>query len=548
MHKTWLLTKILLKSNYSDVFQKKSKMALYIFSWTMLLFVGFSFFGMIAYGMYEVLAQSGQQGVLLGMGLAVASIWVFLMSITSILTVFYYEDDIENLLPLPFQPSQIVTAKFLTVLLTQYVFSSFFLFPIVIVYGIRSGAFLTYYLYAILIYLLFPIIPLVIVSLLMMVLMRYTNLGKNKDRGRLFMGLFSIIFIVGINLFIQWNNRGSSPEKMAQLLTGDGSGLLVSVTKYFPSTYFAALSLLKHESVQGLLYLLLFAALCFLFFGIFYITAQKYYLKGVIGLSGGTSKQKDTAAYEQTTKQGSKWAAYVKKEIRLLVRTPAFFLNCIIQGFTTPVIFFFAFFMNNGGVSWLKGALKNPEQLGLALGVGFCAGMFLISSNMTATTSFSRDGSNWIANRYLPIPASTIVFAKVFTAWIVNAFILCVFAIAIVVLANTSPLFTILWLLLCLNGLWLTSLIGVRWDAQTADVHWENEQKMFKGRYTPLWNFLVNIVMAGGTVGIVLVLHFLLHVGMWIMFVVLFLIYGIVNIIVHRAMQMGAERLLRKIR
>ena len=43
--------------------------------------------------------------------------------------------------------------------------------------------------------------------------------------------------------------------------------------------------------------------------------------------------------------------------------------------------------------------------------------------------------------------------------------------------------------LLSANGLLLINLIGTRWDAQTADIHWDTEQKLFKSRYTTLWNF-----------------------------------------------------------
>ena len=60
-----------------------------------------------------------------------------LMSITNILTVFYYSNDIEMLLPLPLKPAQIISAKFLTVLITQYVMSSFILLPIFITYGLK---------------------------------------------------------------------------------------------------------------------------------------------------------------------------------------------------------------------------------------------------------------------------------------------------------------------------------------------------------------------------------------------------------------------------
>ena len=98
MSKIWTLTKVLLKLNYADFIADKKRWA-YLFSFAAILFVGFLIFGSMTHGMYEGLKQLGQgPGMIIAMGLAIASIWVFLMSITNILTVFYYSNDIEMLL------------------------------------------------------------------------------------------------------------------------------------------------------------------------------------------------------------------------------------------------------------------------------------------------------------------------------------------------------------------------------------------------------------------------------------------------------------------
>ncbi|MGQ7056121.1 putative ABC transporter permease subunit, partial [Bacillus cereus group sp. BceL245] len=124
MSKIWTLTKALLKLNYADFITDKKKRWAYVFSFAAILFVGFLLFGSITHAMYEGMIHLGQDpGMIIAMGLAIASIWVFLMSITNILTVFYYSNDIEMLLPLPLKPAQIISAKFLTVLITQYVMS-----------------------------------------------------------------------------------------------------------------------------------------------------------------------------------------------------------------------------------------------------------------------------------------------------------------------------------------------------------------------------------------------------------------------------------------
>ncbi|AVP47782.1 MULTISPECIES: putative ABC transporter permease subunit [Bacillus cereus group] len=551
MSKIWTLTKVLLKLNYADFIADKKKRWAYLFSFAAILFVGFLIFGSMTHGMYEGLKQLGQgPGMIIAMGLAIASIWVFLMSITNILTVFYYSNDIEMLLPLPLKPAQIISAKFLTVLITQYVMSSFIVLPIFITYGLKSGAFITYYIYMIFIYLLFPIVPLVLASLLMTIIMRYTNIAKNKDRGNIFIGIVSILFIVGINVFMQWRNKSAfSGDGAAEYLVNNQSSLIVQMTNYFPTTYFGAVALVESANWKGLLYVIIFAVISFVFFVLFYYIAERTYLKGVIGLSTSTAKKQVISAedLQKSTAQSSHLKAYVKKEFKTLFRTPQFFLNCIVQTFVMPIMLFFILFVQDGNLKFITEYINNPKTTGFAIGVGLCASLFLMGSNVIATTSFSRDGSSWFVNRYLPVKASDIFFAKAITAWLINVIILAVFGITMAVVAGISPVFMILWFLLSANGLLLINLIGTRWDAQTADIHWDTEQKLFKSRYTTLWNFLANILIALIIVGGVSVLYFFLQVGLWVMFIVLFVMFTIVNYIFIKMLKLGAERILSNI-
>ncbi|MBH0349770.1 ABC transporter permease [Bacillus thuringiensis serovar muju] len=551
MSKIWTLTKVLLKLNYADFITDKKKRWAYVFSFAAILFVGFLIFGSITHGMYEGMIHLGQDpGMIVAMGLAIASIWVFLMSITNILTVFYYSNDIEMLLPLPLKPAQIISAKFLTVLITQYVMSSFILLPIFITYGLKSGAFITYYIYMIFIYLLFPIVPLVLASLLMTVIMRYTNIGKNKDRGNIFIGIVSILFIVGINVFLQWKNKSSfSEDAITNYLANNESSLLVQMTNYFPTTYFGAVALVENVNWKGPLYVIIFALISFVFFVLFYYIAERTYLKGVIGLSTSTAKKEVISAegLQKSTVQSSHLKAYVKKEFKTLFRTPQFFLNCIVQTFVMPIMLFFVLFVQDGNLKWITSYINDPKSAGLAIGVGLCASLFLMGSNVIATTSFSRDGSSWFVNRYLPVKASDIFFAKAITAWLINVIILAVFGITMAVVAGISPVFMLLWFLLSANGLLLINLIGTRWDAQTADIHWDTEQKLFKSRYTTLWNFLANILIALIIVAGVGLLYFFLQVGLWVMFIVLFVMFTIVNYIFIKMLKLGAERILSNI-
>ena len=98
------------------------------------------------------------------------------------------------------------------------------------------------------IYLLFPIVPLVLASLLMTNYYEVYKYSENKDRGNIFIGIVSILFIVGINVFMQWRNKSAfSGDGAAEYLVNNQSSL-VQMTNYFPTTYFGAVALVENAN------------------------------------------------------------------------------------------------------------------------------------------------------------------------------------------------------------------------------------------------------------------------------------------------------------
>ncbi len=74
------------------------------------------------------------------------------------------------------------------------------------------------------------------------------------------------------------------------------------------------------------------------------------------------------------------------------------------------------------------GYIDNPKSAGCNWCWPLCLSI-LMEVMSIATTSFSRDGSSWFVNRYLPVKASDIFFAKAITAWLINVIILAVFGV-----------------------------------------------------------------------------------------------------------------------
>ena len=127
------------------------------------------------------------------------------------------------------------------------------------------------------IYLLFPIVPLVLASLLMTVIMRYTNIAKNKDRGNIFIGIVSILFIVGINVFLQWKNKSSfSEDAIADYLANNQSSFSTN-DKLFSNYIFWSSGISRKCKLKGPLYVIIFAVISFVFLCCF-ITLQSVHI------------------------------------------------------------------------------------------------------------------------------------------------------------------------------------------------------------------------------------------------------------------------------
>lgn len=193
--------------------------------------------------------------------LALTSFVVFFFGIFYIINTFYFTKDIESLLPLPLRPFEIIGAKFIVVTIYEYLTEIVVLVPVLLIYGIKSGGGILYYLYSAIIFLTLPVIPLVVSSLIIMPIMRFTGIIKNKDRFRYFASILGIGIAVGVQFvstrFVDGNISQEGLESVLEQLESKIS----TVTSFFPSAKYAAMSLIRSVDVAGILNMLLFLGL-----------------------------------------------------------------------------------------------------------------------------------------------------------------------------------------------------------------------------------------------------------------------------------------------
>ncbi|MED4584048.1 hypothetical protein P9578_14790 [Brevibacillus choshinensis] len=540
MNKIWLLTKIMLKNAGPAWGAKKGsgwKSALILFAIAIGILPMMAALVVFVTGLYDGLVQVGQESAILGLGVALTSLAIFILGLVYVMTVFYYSQDVEHFLPMPLSAKDILGAKFLVALLYEYMTSLIMIVPIFITFGVKSGGGVLYYLYALLVFIALPVIPLTLASIIVMLFMRYTNFGKSKDRFRLIGGLLAIALAVGFQAFIQrqTSGTGNNLEQVQQMIAAGDQGLLGIVTQLFPASNLAALAMFENSAWSGLGYLVAFYVVAVVGFGLFTFVGNRLYFAGVMGISESKSKRKrvEESAFQKGVKARPAWLAYAVKEWKILWRTPAYFMNCALSSIFFPLFALIPLLSRRDSAEKLAGLsdwLQGEQVGGISLAFAFAAFVVLAGTNSTSITAISREGQGFFLNKSLPIPYGQLIVAKLIPGTILTVFSMALLVVEAAWFIKLSPLFVILALVVGIPGILFINLLGIMVDLQMPKLSWSSEQEAVKQNLNPLFSMLFGAV----TAGICILAAFSLDSSMIGMGLSLFILFALLDYVLYR--------------
>ena len=406
-NKTILLAKTLIKNGDginlkgSSTFAKVAVIA----SFAILLPIIMLGISALIRSLINALQPVGQEGVILGWGISIISAMVFVFGIFYIISTFYFSSDVESLLPLPLKPRQIVGAKFLVVTIYEYLTTAVIYLPIWLTYGIVTGSGFLYYLYGLIVYMLLPITPLAAASLLVMIIMRFTNLSKHKDMVKVIGAMLGILLGVGINIVMQRFGESMNQEQIIGLIQKGENSLLGMTSGIFPTTLWGAEAMISSRELSGLLNILLFIGFSILIYIVILWFGELIYLRGVVGMSETNSSRKKNGPMklDEKAEQNSVVSAYTLVELKLLFRTPIYFVNCVLINFLWPVFLMLPFVLEPESQSMFQEMIpiiNDSKTIGIILLVSLSISFFLGGVNGTTSTSISREGQELFIKKY----------------------------------------------------------------------------------------------------------------------------------------------------
>lgn len=482
---------------------KKNRWQIIVFALAMLSLIP-TYFLMIKglNGIYDILEQMGQKPMFLLSGFLASQVMIFVFGLLYVMSKYYFSNDLSHLVPLPIKPSYILGSKFVTLMISEYLTSLPIILPFIYIYGTKGGEGLLYWIYSFVLVITLPIIPLVLSSILIMIFMKYTNVGAKKDLMRI---VGASLFIVAM-IYIQMKIQGIAQKALLQgddfllNIVNDSSLLVKKLGLGFPPSQWGALSLSNSSNILGLINLLAFIGVGVISFFIMIFLSEGLFFGGLIGnieVSASKGKSGKKLSLKDSAKETKPYIALAKKEIVMLFKTPVYLMNAVGGVIVVPILLVMTS-MTGGDESlgsFLKLIESKPDFVSL-VGIGFIVVLGMLNS--IGSTTFSREGKNFWIQRTLPIKAEDQIIGRVLSSLVVQVLgiIALLGSLAFIIEIDISTIILIATLGL-LGSIPMTQ-IGMVIDIIRPYLTWDNPQRAMKQNLNVLIAMGLGTLYAGG--------------------------------------------------
>ena len=499
MRKYLSLTRVLLKNSMGMMSDGKSKKALNVFIYGVLAVcmipLGFTLYMMFNTAMAQ-LQPLQQEGAVLALGFHISSLVTFLFSIFLIPSIFYFSKDSETLLALPLPPQTILSAKFSVCLVYEYAFTLIVCVPLYIAYANNAAIGIPYILLALAIFITLPIYPLVLSSIITMLLMRFVPFFKNRDRFNMIAGILSIILAFGFSFAMNSGTIAEDPNALISMLTQGNNSMISLFSKIFPAIPFAAEALISSDALQLVYYILITCAAL----AVLVILGKWLYFKGAIGFSETKSSRKELSAKDfARVSRHSKVRTYLIKELRLLIRTPVYAINCIGMCVLMPIKLLVIFITADADVLLQQLPDITPYLDGMlpyAVLAGMASGFLFSNLNMISSTAISREGTNISFMKYIPMSLKQQLQAKVLSGILMSVISMLLTMVCVYFLL---PIFPLTWYFAAAAASLITIVLGnyasLALDILHPKLVWEQEAAAVKQNMSGIVSMLAGMAM-----------------------------------------------------
>ncbi len=418
INKLFSLSKINIKSSFQNpyLFDKKTgkinKKS--VFLWLIIIIM--MFLSYISFDIVQVLEAFNQPTIFLNFIFLLLFIVMIFQLLLASSNVYFFSKDFESLLPLPIKSEELMISKFNTLLINMYFTEFVFaLFPL-ITYGFATYAGILYYIDICIILLVFPILPILIVSIFTMIFIKiFKFIKKPEILQMLIIFIFIFVFtifcfkIINISINKSINNQVDNIEISQEVVLQGISNFnnkIYNINNYFLEINPTIKLLNNYNNINSLINILKIILIDVIFFAIFIFIGERYYLKNILKNNIVYIKKIKKMYNNKKIKKSNKVKSYIKKEIKLIINNHVYFIQCIMPVIIIMVTIILSVFFALPDITNFIEKEFNIRESSLDLGfIGIVLGLiqiFMTISNISIS-SISREGRDAIYMKALPI-------------------------------------------------------------------------------------------------------------------------------------------------
>ena len=418
------------------------------------------------------------------------SIFTVVFGINVIFNELYFEDDISYLLPLPLKPEELVLSRFFAVFIGENMMQFAVVIAVVTGFGIAHPMNVLQWIFALAGGFLLPIIPTAVIAILGMLLMTFTRFIKKKETvRRISFAIILLILAAGAVMLVSIDIE----DIVTYIIEGTAVDILFVriLDVLFPQTGMIA-SFMASGSV---LPLLVYAVICVISVLLLAVASHFFYMESVTRLNETTHVQKNAVSSVSSVSRTAGMTLFVK-EMRMLVRTPAFMTNCVAANFVWPV--FVPIFGKIMGADMSRGAVALyfdvPKHVSVSLMVILAVTMVTAAMNCLGSDAFSREGKGFDYIKSIPVSYKLQWNVKLVAAMVWTLAGTVPFFVFFVIYAGFEAGTAVLAILTVCAACFFVTELGMLLDSLNPKLFWLDALSALRENYNTVFCMGITIV------------------------------------------------------
>lgn len=431
--------------------------------------------------------------------LHIMSAFSMVFGILVIFSVLFFSSDREHLIPLPFKPYEILTAKFFYSYLAESVMEFLVIISIFVGFFIAFPGNPVSYIAAIIGVIFVPLLPLVYCAIICMIIML---LLRNVKNSAIFDHISTIFMWIFIGLFLlSFKDMGSiNMANYVDSLANNNNTFFSLLNKIF----FTIPILLKAIEKGSLLWLAAYIGCNIIMLLIMIGIGSIAYLPGLQTVARLGGKKKHFISSNQL-KHRSAFSSYFLKDLKVLLRAKAYRANCVLINLIWPAGMLLIIALNKDKAGFKQ--VVNMYQQGynraliLALGCIVIISFIATAMNSLASTAFSREGAHLSLIKYIPVSYKKQMYAKGLISIVLTYPALLLTIIIWGIASKMSLLLYPLYAMIALGCILITTVLGLYLDSLHPHSEWEDEYSALRGNLNSFFDMalvmVISILIAG---------------------------------------------------